>query len=77
MSIAKIPNRSARLLAYALAALFGLFCLVVGGSWFVLGKGAIVAGFPGSLAEAAACAAGGAAVAVWAAARLRRELSAA
>jgi len=63
------PAHAAR---YALAGVYGLFCLAVGGSWFVAGKGAIVAGFPSSLAEAAACSAGGVAVTLWAAFRLRR-----
>lgn len=74
MSIARIRNRSARLLAYAVAGLFGLACLIIGGSWFVVGKGMFVAGFPATLAEAVAAAAGGTAVMLWAAARLGREI---
>ena len=62
-----------RIARYALSGLFGLFCLLIGGSWFVAGKGAIMAGFPGSLAEATASTAGGLAVTLWAAYRLRRE----
>lgn len=58
---------------YALSLIFGLLCIVLGGSWFVAGKGAILAGFPASTAEAVACAAGGIAVALWAADRLRRN----
>ncbi len=63
-----------RLLAFALADLFGVFCVVVGGSWFLFGKGAVLAGFPNSLAEAVAALAGGIAVMFWAAARLLGEL---
>ncbi|MGE5386221.1 MAG: hypothetical protein ACM3SV_10090 [Betaproteobacteria bacterium] len=63
-----------RLLAFALADLFGVFCIAIGGSWFLFGKGAILAGFPNSLAEAVAALAGGIAVMVWAAARLVREV---
>lgn len=73
MSIAKIPNRNGRIVAYALAGLYGLAFFVVGASWFVAGKGALVVNFPSSLAEAVAGTAGGAVVAVWAVARIRRE----
>ncbi|MCL2636248.1 MAG: hypothetical protein FWD50_06435 [Betaproteobacteria bacterium] len=67
------PRFNGRIARYALAGIFGLCCVVIGASWFVAGKGALVAGFPGSLAEAAACTAGGVAVTLWAMARLRRE----
>lgn len=76
MPIAKLPNRQARIAAYALAGLYGLACLVIGASWFFVGKGTLVAGFPSTLAEAVACAGGGTAVIAWAVARLRRELQA-
>lgn len=62
-----------RIVLHALAGVFGLLCVVIGGSWFAAGKGAIVAGFPGSLDEAVACAAGGIAVLLWAVARIRRS----
>ncbi|MDR2187200.1 MAG: hypothetical protein LBE62_03985 [Azonexus sp.] len=64
-------RRLGRVARYALAAVFGLFCVVVGGSWFVVGRGAIVGGFPNALAEAAACLAGGVAVMGWAIVRCR------
>ncbi|MCL2523609.1 MAG: hypothetical protein FWF20_08130 [Betaproteobacteria bacterium] len=62
-----------RIVLLALAGFFGLFCAILGGSWFVAGKGAILAGVPASLAEAVACAAGGSAVLLWAVARIRGE----
>lgn len=68
------PRLTARILAYALADVFGLACLSIGASWFVAGKGAIVAGFPSSLAEAVACTAGGVVVMLWAVARILREI---
>ncbi len=68
------PRLTLPILAYALADVFGLICLSLGGSWFVEKKGLFVAGFPGSLAEAVACAAGGGAVMLWAVARILREI---
>lgn len=74
MPIARLPNRRARIVAYAAAGLYGVACLVIGASWFVAGKGVFVAGFPATKAEAVAAAAGGAVVALWAVARVRREM---
>lgn len=68
------PRLTARILAYALADVFGLSVFSIGASWFAAGKGAIVAGFPASLAEAVACTAGGLAVMVWAVIRILREI---
>ncbi|MGE5491257.1 MAG: hypothetical protein ACM31P_08265 [Actinomycetota bacterium] len=68
------PRLTLRILAYALADVFGLACVSIGASWFVSGKGAIVAGFPSSLAEAVACTAGGVVVMFWAVARILREI---
>lgn len=69
------PRLTLRIGAYALADVFGLICVALGGSWFVAGKGVFVAGFPASLAEAVACAVGGAVVMVWAVARIQREIA--
>ena len=63
---------AAAIVRYRLALIFGLLCVALGGAWFVAGKGAILGGFPASTAEALACAAGGIAVALWAACRLKR-----
>jgi hypothetical protein len=69
------PRLTARIATYALADVFGLACVAIGGSWFASGKGAIVAGFPSSLAEAVACTAGGVVVMFWAASRILREIA--
>jgi hypothetical protein len=70
------PRLTARIMLYALADIFGLTCVALGGAWFVIGKGAILASFPGSTAEAIAAIAGGVAVMVWSVARILRELAA-
>ncbi|MBF1164620.1 hypothetical protein PTW32_04830 [Dechloromonas agitata] len=69
------PRLTGRIAAYALADVFGLTCVGIGGSWFADGKGAILANFPSSLAEAVACVAGGVAVMIWAVARILREIN--
>lgn len=69
------PRLTGRIAAYALADVFGLSCVGIGGSWFAAGKGAILSNFPSSLAEAVACTAGGVAVMVWAVARILREIT--
>lgn len=68
------PRLTVRILAYALADVFGLACIAIGGTWFADKKGLFVANFPSSLAEAVACTAGGAAVMFWAVARILREI---
>jgi membrane protein implicated in regulation of membrane protease activity len=69
------PRLTGRIMLYALADIFGLTCVALGGAWFAIGKGAILASFPGSAAEAVAAIAGGAVVMVWAVARILRELA--
>jgi TRAP-type C4-dicarboxylate transport system permease small subunit len=69
------PRLTARILAYALADVFGLACVSIGASWFVAGKGAVIEGFPASMAEAVACTAGGVVVMFWAVARILREIA--
>lgn len=69
------PRLTGRIAAYALADVFGLSCVGIGGSWFAAGKGAILSNFPTSLVEAVACTAGGVAVMIWAVARILREIS--
>lgn len=69
------PRLTARIAGYALVDVFGLSCVGIGASWFAAGKGAILANFPSSLAEAVACTAGGAAVMIWAVARILREIA--
>ena len=69
------PRLTARILAYALADVFGLSVFSIGASWFAAGKGAIIAGFPSSLAEAVACTIGGLVVMIWAVIRILREIN--
>ena len=70
------PRVTARIMLYALVDIFGLTCVALGATWFVIGKGAILASFPGSTAEAVAAIAGGGAVMLWAVARILREIAA-
>lgn len=69
------PRQALRLLLFAAADLFGVFCVVVGASWFFAGRGAIIPGFPNQPVEAVACIAGGLAVMAWAANKLLRAFS--
>lgn len=69
------PRLTLAILAYALADVFGLACVAIGGSWFAIGKGLFVANFPNSAVEAVACAAGGLVVLLWAVSRILRELA--
>ncbi len=64
-----------RIFAYALADVFGLTCVAIGASWFAAGKGAVLANFPTSTAEAVACTAAGIVVMIWAVARILREIA--
>jgi len=69
------PKLTGRIFAYALVDVFGLFCVGIGASWFAAGKGAILANFPSSAAEAVACTVGGIVVMLWAVSRILRELA--
>lgn len=69
------PRLTGRIAAYALVDVFGLSCVGIGASWFAAGKGAILASFPTSAVEAVVCTAGGAAVMIWAVARILREIA--
>lgn len=69
------PALTGPIFLYALIDMFGLACVGIGASWFANGKGAILRGFPTSTVEAVACTAGGAAVMLWAAAHILRELA--
>jgi len=69
------PRLTGRIFLYGMLDVFGLFCVAIGASWFAAGKGAILAGFPGSTAEAVACSVGGAAVMLWAVSRILREIA--
>jgi hypothetical protein len=69
------PELTGRIDLYGLVDVFGLSCVGIGASWFAAGKGAILANFPTSTAEAVACTLGGAAVMIWSVARILREIA--
>ncbi|MGE5769062.1 MAG: hypothetical protein ACM32G_02065 [Betaproteobacteria bacterium] len=69
------PKLTGPIMLYALADVFGLSCVAIGGSWFAAGKGALLANFPTSTAEAVACTAGGLVVMFWSVARILREIA--
>ncbi|MGE5470129.1 MAG: hypothetical protein ACM3X0_04965 [Bacteroidota bacterium] len=69
------PRLTGPIFAYAMADVFGLSCVGIGGSWLAAGQGAIIAGFPGSAVEAVACTAGGIAVMVWSIGHILREIA--
>ncbi|MBK7415014.1 MAG: hypothetical protein IPJ38_07720 [Dechloromonas sp.] len=69
------PELTGRIALYGLVDVFGLSCVGIGASWFAAGKGAILANFPTSTAEAVACTLGGAAVMIWSVARILREIA--
>ena len=69
------PELTGRIALYGLADVFGLSCVGIGASWFAAGKGAILANFPTSTAEAVVCSLGGAAVMIWSVSRILREIA--
>ena len=69
------PQLTGRIFAYALVDIFGLTCVALGATWFATGKGAILPNFPSSMVEAVIAIVGGAAVMIWAVARVLRELA--
>lgn len=69
------PRLTGPIFWYGMLDVFGLSCVGIGASWFAAGKGAILANFPTSTAEAVACTAGGAAVMIWAVSRILREIA--
>jgi hypothetical protein len=68
------PQLTGRIALFALVDVFGLSSAAIGASWFVAERGAIIEGFPASMAEAVACTAGGVVVMFWAVTRILREL---
>ncbi|QLQ24895.1 MAG: hypothetical protein HZT41_08530 [Dechloromonas sp.] len=69
------PRLTGRIFAYGMADVFGLSCVAIGASWFAAGRGAILASFPTSTAEAVICIVGGVAVMIWSVARILREIA--
>lgn len=68
------PRMTGPIALYALIDVFGLFCFAIGASWFVSGKGTLIAGFPTSPADAVACAVGGIVVLIWSAGKIMLEI---
>ena len=68
------PRLTGPIFAYAVTDVFGISCVGIGASWFAAGKGAVLASFPTSTAEAVACTAGGIVVTIWAVARIQRGI---
>lgn len=69
------PRLTGPIFWYGMLDVFGLSCVGIGASWFAAGKGAILAGFPTSTAEAVTCTLGGTAIMIWAVSRILREIS--
>lgn len=69
------PRLTGRIFAYGMLDVFGLACVAIGASWFAAGKGAILANFPTSTAEAVACTLGGVVVMIWSVSRILREIA--
>ena len=69
------PRLTGRIFAYGMADVFGLSCVAIGASWFAAGKGAILANFPTSTAEAVICIVGGVTVMIWSVARILHEIA--
>lgn len=69
------PRLTGRIFAYGMVDVFGLACVAIGASWFAAGKGAILANFPTSTAEAVACTVGGVVVMIWSVSRILREIA--
>ncbi len=69
------PRLTGRIFWYGMADVFGLTCVGIGASWFAAGKGAILANFPTSTAEAVVCTIGGTAIMIWAVSRILREIA--
>ena len=69
------PRLTGPIFAYGMVDVFGLACVAIGASWFAAGKGAILANFPTSTAEAVACTVGGVTVMIWSVSRILREIA--
>ena len=59
-----------RLMLFIVADLFGVFCVVIGASWFFAGPKPLLFNFPTSLVEAVTSIVGGMAVMGWAVSNL-------
>lgn len=69
------PRLTLRILGFACADIFGLTTLAIGATWFIDKKPAVLATFPGSMAEAIVCSAGGIVVMTWGVINVLKELS--
>ena len=69
------PRLTGRIFLYGLVDIFGLTCIALGGIWLFTHQPVLIRDFPGSLAEAIACLAGGLAVMIWAVAHIIQEIA--
>ena len=69
------PRLTGPIFVYGMVDVFGLACVAIGASWFAAGKGAIVAAFPTSTAEAVTSVLGGVVIMLWSVSRILREIA--
>jgi len=69
------PRLTGRIFVFALADVFGLTCIALGGLWLATGQNVLITSFPKNVAEAVAAIAGGLAVMIWAVAHVLKEIA--
>jgi hypothetical protein len=68
------PQLTPKIMFYALFDVLGMIILATGGAWFKTGKDLFVPNFPTNAFEASAAVVIGAAIMIWAAAQVLREM---
>jgi hypothetical protein len=68
------PQLTPKIMLYALVDVLGMIILATGGAWFKTGTGLFIANFPTNTLEAIAAVVVGAAIMIWAAAQVLREM---
>ncbi len=68
------PRLTGRIFAYALADIFGLTAIALGGIWLATNKQVLFKDFPSSTAEAVAAIVGGALLMIWAVGHILQEI---
>jgi len=69
------PRLTLRILGFACADIFGLTALAIGATWFIENRPAVLATFPGSMAEAVVCSASGLVLMVWGVVNVLKEMA--